>query len=135
MHFKDAIESKLVCFFAGTPDGPSIADQNESVDTRQAFYSLTKAQIGKHKLSMVDSILVDWLIHFWLIQQSKASVNNTIQWRIYIVKFWTPPRSIFFHFHAVFHEIWPNNRLALFAPFEVGVPSHGEILDPLLSIG
>ena len=46
--------SKFARSVAGTPDGPSIADQNESVDTRQAFYSLTKAQIGKHKLSMVD---------------------------------------------------------------------------------
>ena len=46
-----------------------------------------------------------------------------VQWRIYIVKFWTRPssRSIFLHFHAVFGNFWPNNWLALH--FRVGGPS------------
>ena len=36
------------------------------------------------------------------------------QWQIYIDKFWMLPssRSNFLHFHAVFGEIWPKNRLA-----------------------
>ena len=36
------------------------------------------------------------------------------QWWIYIDKFWMLPssRSNFLHFHAVFGEIWPKNRLA-----------------------
>ena len=34
-----------------------------------------------------------------------------VQWRIYIVKFWTPPsRSNFLQFHAIFGKFWPNNR-------------------------
>ena len=39
----------------------------------------------------------------------------TSQWRIIIVNFGhlnpPPPRFNFFHFHAVFRTIWPNNIL------------------------
>ena len=37
-----------------------------------------------------------------------------IQWRIYIVKFWTRPPLVskFFQFHAVFWKIWQNLMLA-----------------------
>ena len=52
-----------------------------------------------------------------------------MQWRIYIVKFWTraPPGSKFFQFHAVFGKIW-QNRMSL----ESWRPLLGEILDPPL---
>ena len=53
-----------------------------------------------------------------------------MQWRIYIVKFWTraPPPwgSKFFQFHAVFGEIWQNRMLAPPTPRRVGAPSSGK---------
>ena len=58
-----------------------------------------------------------------------------IQWRIYIVKFWTrapPPGSKFFQFHAVFGKIWQNHMLA--PPPESWRPLLGEILDPPLKL-
>ena len=38
---------------------------------------------------------------------------KSVQWRIHIVKFWTPPPSgsKFFQLHAVFGEIWQNRML------------------------
>ena len=56
-----------------------------------------------------------------------------IQWRIYIVKFWTRPPpggSKFFQFHAVFGKIWQNRMLA--PPLGSWRPLLGEILDPPL---
>ena len=48
-----------------------------------------------------------------------------IQWRIYIVKFWTrPPRGPeFFQFHAVFGKFWQNRMLA--PPGELASPPRG----------
>ena len=50
-----------------------------------------------------------------------------MQWRIYIVKFWTraPRGSKFFQFHAVFGKIWQNRMLAP-TPWGVGAPSSGK---------
>ena len=60
-----------------------------------------------------------------------------IQWRIYIVKFWTraPSGSKFFEFHAVFGKIWQNHVGVPPAPppHPKGWRPHlGEILDPPL---
>ena len=43
-----------------------------------------------------------------------AHAFETIQWQIYIVKFWTrpPSGSKFFKFHAVFGKYWHNRMLA-----------------------
>ena len=53
---------------------------------------------------------------------------GNMQWRIYIVKFWTraPPPwgSKFFQFHAVFGEIWQNRMLAP-PPGELAPPPRG----------
>ena len=38
--------------------------------------------------------------------------NRLKQWRIWLSKNFGPPRCNFLHLHAVFSEIWPNNRLA-----------------------
>ena len=60
-----------------------------------------------------------------------------VQWRIYIVKFWTRPPpplgSKFFQFHAVFGKIWKNRMLAPPPPLESWRPLLGEILDPPLN--
>ena len=46
-----------------------------------------------------------------------------LQWRIYIVKFWTLPGSKFFQFHAVFGKIWQNRMLA--PPGQLAPPPRG----------
>ena len=55
-----------------------------------------------------------------------------IQWRIYIVKFWTPRECKFFKFRAFFGKFWQNRMLA--APLEAWRPHLGEILDPPLAL-
>ena len=53
------------------------------------------------------------------------SLFKETQWRIHTAKFWTrASRSNFLRFHAVFDEIWPNNRLA--RPFGLGAPRLGD---------
>ena len=62
-------------------------------------------------------VLFECLVGIW-------SSHTWWQWRIYIVKFWTPPRgSKFFQFHAVFGKFDQNRMLA---------PHLWEILDPPL---
>ena len=55
------------------------------------------------------------------------SCCECVQWRIYIVKFWTRPPwgSKFFQFHAVFGKIWQNRMLAPPPPRGVGAPPRG----------
>ena len=69
-----------------------------------------------------------FLFHFCAAQEL-----NQIQWRIYIVKFWTRPPPWgpkFFQFPAVFGKIWQNRMLA--PPPGSWRPLLGEILDPPL---
>ena len=47
------------------------------------------------------------------------------QWRIYIGKFWAPPPSKFFQFHAVLGKF---GKIVCWCPFP------GEILDPPLQL-
>ena len=46
--------------------------------------------------------LYHWWQTLWWAKWALQNITNNEQWRIYIVKFWTPPGSKFFQFHAVF---------------------------------
>ena len=61
-----------------------------------------------------------------MVTGNQSSFYNSLQWRIYIVKFWTrdSPGSKVFQFHAVFGKIWQNRMLA--PPRRVGAPSSGK---------
>ena len=52
----------------------------------------------------------------WLYEPATRPKNRP-QWRIYIVKFWTPPVQ-FFWLNAICTKIWPNNRLVPSAAWE-----------------
>ena len=60
------------------------------------------------------------------VKKSFGDINGfkSVQWRIHIVKFWTPPPSgsKFFQLHAVFGEIW-QNRMLVPRPRRVGAPT------------
>ena len=72
-------------------------------------------------------ILTEWK-PMWLFKEEKNyPENNSFQWRIYIVKFWTWTHwSNFLHSHAVFEKFWSNNKLV--SSLWVGAPVC-EILD------
>ena len=71
--------------------------------------------------------IADFFQHWKVIVLSPMAY--TVQWRIYIVKFWTrppPPRgSKFFQFHAFFGKIWQNRMLAPPPPGELAPPPRG----------
>ena len=51
-------------------------------------------------------------------RETPQGCGSNSQWRIYKNKFQMrvlqpPPPAQFFHFHAVFRKIWPNNRLVV----------------------
>ena len=62
----------------------------------------------------------------WDQAARQEETSYRVQWRIYIVKFWTraPPwGSKFFQFHAVFGKIWQNRMLV--PPGELAPPPQG----------
>ena len=56
-------------------------------------------------------------------QVIRANLWYPLQWRIYIVKFWTP--SKFFQFHAVFGKFWQYRMLAPPPHHELAPPPRG----------